>query len=531
MRSLVPLVFFPFWLALFREAGLFSSWFHLVDEHIVPALVADLGAADARLAEVMGKWVAMDLGERRFRPLYYASRTLRAEFFGLDWRIWITGNALAAASTGAVLFVMGRLLGLTVMLSLVLAALSTLGRPATVWWRLGTPETEGNLLVALALTFMVLALVRPEHRGRYELGAILLAVLASLTKEGVILFLPAIAALRVWLPCWLYGSTVASAVRDGRWFIVALGIVAAVELTVLLLTVGTAGTGYAGVDSGSLDPGRLWASIQAVTTVTGLWFSAAASLLFFMVCLAGSGRTCRPLQVPLLMLWIAFLTAALPQVLLYSKSGWVDHYFNPLAISGALLMMLSVETLRRTQRWLYLIFLVPVILQINARFNWTKHHARDYAADGAAFRGLLDAARACAPSSKSLLLVANPWVHYEEAFSLRTFFTMGPAPRQVYVATVGGIGSQIFSDALADQEQRRAFLSARTLEQYYFRGETLPRMLRHSSDPPPAILVLSPESLGDSFLRGSSAWLEPERYRQTDYEVSGIRMRLMCLAR
>lgn len=527
--SLAPLVFFPFWFFLFRETGLFSSGFHLVDEHVIVEMVADLAAPDASLAEVMRKWVAIDMGEGRFRPLYYASRVLRAEFFGLRWQDWITWNAVAAASAGAALFVFGRLLGLTGLLSLALAAMSTLGRPATVWWRLGTPETEGNLLVALALMLMTLALVTRRHRAGCERLAFVLAVLASLTKEGMIIYLPAIAAMRALLPCWLYGTPLRSAVSEAPLFITALGLVAVVELTVLTLAVGTAGTGYAGLDAASFDPSRLWASIKAVNRVTGLRLAAAASVGLLGMSLIHLRTDGRALRRRLLMIWLVFLIAALPQVLLYSKSGWADHYFNPLVISGALLLMLSVDSLRPIQRWLYLVFVLLVLFQINDRFKWTVRHAREYAADGTALQGLLAAAESCVPSHAPLLLVANPRVHYEEAFSLRTFLMMKEAGGQVHLATVGSAGSQIVSDALADKEQSRAFLSAQTLEQYYFLGQTLPRMHQTWNGPPAAILVLSPESLLDAFLRGTSAWLRPERYHHTDYEISGIRMRLMCL--
>src|SRR5690606_38518460 len=142
---------------LFRVTGLFTSGFHLVDEHVPLEMAADLAAPDATLWRVMQKWLAMDLAEHRFRPLYYPTRVLRTAAFGLSWPAWASGNAVHAAITAAALFLFGRLIGMTVPLSIGLAAWSTFGRPASVWWRLGTPETEGNALLALAWLFLALA--------------------------------------------------------------------------------------------------------------------------------------------------------------------------------------------------------------------------------------------------------------------------------------------------------------------------------------------------------------------------------------
>jgi hypothetical protein len=73
-RILGVLACFVFWFLLFYVTGLFSSAFHLIDEHILMEIHVDLAAADAELGTVIKKWVVMDFNERRFRPLYYTSR-------------------------------------------------------------------------------------------------------------------------------------------------------------------------------------------------------------------------------------------------------------------------------------------------------------------------------------------------------------------------------------------------------------------------------------------------------------------------
>jgi len=516
-----------FWFLLFYVTGLFTSAFHLIDEYILMEIHVDLTAADAELGTVMRKWVVMDFNERRFRPLYYISRVLRAELFGLSWPAWSLYNAFLAASTSAALSLFGTRLGFTTLSSLCLAALSTLGRPSSTWWWLGTP----NFLAALALLCVARAVTQGNSRTRNGLAAIVLSLLASLTKEGMILYLPAIAAIRLWLPCWLYGRTLKSALLEAWPFIAALGFIAAIEILCLLLTVGTSGTGYASVDAGTFDPGRIRSCLQDLAPVAAIRILAAATATALLARVLYRQANTERAFAPLMLGWLVFLIGALPQILLYSKSGWVDHYFNPIAISCALLLVLSVEYLRRINRWIYLIFAVFLVLQINQRFKWKRNHAKHYVSEGVALQQMLRSAVKCVhDDDEPILLVVNPRMHYEEAFSLRTYMAVQWKRERVYLATVGASGSQISSNALSSQEQTRAYLDPKILENYYFRGDTLSRLTQVERERLGAIVILSPESLQNDFLAGASDWLRPSRYQSTDFNPHAIQIRLLCLA-
>ena len=528
-RVLGVLACFLFWFLLFYMTGLFTSAFHLIDEHILMEIHTDLAASDAELGAVIKKWVVMDLNERRFRPLYYISRVLRSELFGLSWPAWSFYNAFLAASTSAALFLFGTLLGFTTLSSLCLAALSTLGRPSSTWWWLGTPEAEANFLLALALLCVARAVTQGNARTRNELAAIVLSLLASLTKEGMILYLPAIAAIRVWLPCWLYGRTLKAALLDAWPFIAALGFIAVIEILCLLLTVGTSGTGYAGVDAGTFDLGRVKSSFNVLAPVAAFRILAAAMAIALLARVLYRRSKTERTFAAMMLGWLVFLIGAVPQVLLYSKSGWVDHYFNPIVISCALLLVLSIEYLWCINRLIYLVFAVFLVLQINQRFKWTRDHAKRYASAGVSLQQMLRSAVECVHDGEPLLLVANPRMHYEEAFSLRTYLAVLWKQDRVYLATVGASGSEIFSNALSSQEQTRVYLDPKILEDYYFHGDTLSRLTPVERERLGAIVILSQASMQNDFLAGTTGWLQPGRYRSTDFDLQAIQMRLLCL--
>jgi hypothetical protein len=125
--------------------------------------------------------------------------------------------------------------------------------------------------------------------------------------------------------------------------------------------------------------------------------------------------------------------------------------------------------------------------------------------------------------------VANPRMHYEEAFSLRTYLAVQWKRERVYLATVGASGSEIFSGTMSSQEQARAYLDPKILEDYYFHGDTLSRLTPVEREQLGAIVILAPESLQNDFLAGTSDWLRPDRYRSTDFDLQATQVRLLCL--
>jgi hypothetical protein len=142
---------------------------------------------------------------------------------------------------------------------------------------------------------------------------------------------------------------------------------------------------------------------------------------------------------------------------------------------------------------------------------------------------MLGSASECAHDDEPILLVANPRMHYEEAFSLRTYLAVLWQWERVYLVTVGASDSEIFSNALSNQERERAYLDPKILEEYYFHSDTLSRLTQVERERLGAIVILAPENLLKDFLAGASDWLQPGRYRSTDFNLQAIQVRLLCL--
>ncbi|MGY6214099.1 hypothetical protein ACW73L_02965 [Methylolobus aquaticus] len=519
------------WGALFWKLDVFLSGFHLIDDHRLIDIHGQLSARDGNVGQVLGEWFRTDLAERRFRPLYYASRVVRVEWLGLYWPAWVAYNLGLATMTSGLLTVFGLLLGFSSISSLTFAALTVFGPPSTVWWRLGTPETEATALAALALCLFAWAARKPGPGRWPDVFGVAAAVLASLTKEGMILFLPALAAMRVWLSCRLLGRSVPAALRDSLPVFAVLGIVASAELTGLLWLVGSRGTGYAGVDAETFRLASILPAALALARIGQLWVPAAASVFAF-----GVGFWPRRHRVPvpvngLWLGWAVFLIGAIPQVLLYAKSGWADHYWNPILMLAAFIAVLAVESLRPAYVLLYVVGIALLIQPLNGRLRWTREHLAEYGRDGAALGELLAAARHCAGIQRPVILVANPRAHYEEAISLRTHLRRDPETGLVYLASIGGDNADIPSTAFAAQERKRAFLDPAVLGGHYFQGLTLGRLTAEQRHAVGAVVLLEPQESRASFRDATATWLDIGAWTSRTFSIAAVPMELLCAGR
>jgi hypothetical protein len=525
LGAIWPFLFWiMFWGGLFWRFGVFGSGFHLIDDHRLVEISDELSAPNARFSHVLSDWLHGDLAEGRFRPLYVISRVLRAEWFGLSWPTWTAYNVALAALTGGLLSVFALLAGFCSLSALTLAAFAMLGPPATVWWRLGTPETEANALAALALCLFAFSARQPGGDRRADAVAVLASLLASLHKEGMVLFLPSLAAFRVWLPCRSLGTSLSQSLRESSWIVATIALVFTCELAALLWLVGSRGTGYAGVDAATFHVSALRPALLGFAAMGKLWVPALASIIVSALWIAGRGAGSRGSMSTLWVGWSVFLIGAVPQVLLYTKSGWAEHYWNPVMISAAFIAVLAVETLRPRQVLLYLIGIALLIQPLKGRERWTREHLAEYAADGRALSQLLDAARDCAGSARPVLIVANPRAHYEEAASLRTHLRR----RAIYLASVGSVGAEIPSDAFEDQERQRAYLNPATLAAHYFAGNTLMHMRREQGKEPGAIIMLDVQKSGPPFDAATADWLDTTDWARLRVTLAAIPTELRC---
>lgn len=510
----ISLAWLAFWLAFFKGSGLADSGYHFVDYHDVIRIHDELISGQRGIADVAAELGRFDAEARRFRPLYYPSRILRTLAFGLDWRPWYFYNAFLAAFTSIGLSSFGLLAGFTLPAAIGLAAFATLGPPSIAWWRLGVSEAESAGLIALALLLFAAAVRQPRHRRLFDALGLLAAILASLTKESMILFLPAVCLIRVWLAWRLRGDSLSAAIYQARSVIALLLAVGLLEITWLLSSVGTQGTGYAGVDTASWQWRGLIDNAAGVFKVGVL----AIPLTALMLAVRPSNVNGQPAGAAawqnIAFLAVIFIVGAGPQLILYAKSGLTSHYYQPLVIVAALFAVGSIEALRGQHIGSYQLLLLATFAVILAKGRWTWFHGTDFTHEGLATQRVFAAVADCVSERRTVLIAGNPRVDYEVAQSLRTYLASQLQLPDTRLVTFGSEGAAFTSSALADRERPLAWMNTDRLGRGVFGGQTLDRLDEQTLEPVQAVVILSAEALRNDVVQAL-----PVAYRHTTTRI------------
>ena len=400
---------------LLGASGAAASGAHYIDDHEI----AEFTRTWSHTPFLRFMWIEVlgDLGGR-FRPFYYVQRTTLVALLGDHFIVWSLYGALLAVVTALLLFAFARRLGWAVPESAGFALVALIGPQAAIWWRLGTNETYAMPLLAVSLLALAFS-VRGRHRLTATCAFVCFAVLASLTKESFIAFVPGLVFLKVWLERTMAGPTWRAAVRRSLVPGAFLLAVMLAEAATIKLTIDT-NVGYA--SNFGFHPGG------GLTVVLFLVECYGAPLLVLgvlgWVALRRSTAEQRGRFGSSLVPAVAFtLIAVVPETLLYAKSGIRERYLNPSATAMAVLILclvVAIETLRPDWRpWLLGMLAVGVLVTSVYSF----HVARIYAADGVAFNGMLHAVASGTRPSDHVLIAADSAQDFEFALSTREFLT------------------------------------------------------------------------------------------------------------
>ncbi len=321
------------WIAFFAFGGTIGSDYHLLDDHEILRIVADLRTHS--FLEALPRWLGEDLA-LRFRPFYFVHRLAEAALFRDDLRLWALYTAVLAPATSTLLYLALRSLRFAPLPALAFAFFGMCGEQAAIWWRLGPNETIGMVCLAVGL----LGLARwtltdaPAWRAAFWAGTIL----ASLSKESFVALLPALALAAVWAVAWQRRATWRGSAAACAPDLVVLAVVFTIEALVIVLVVGTEKIGYAGARG--VTPAQVWTAAtrllgwQEAATLGGLAALAAVSRALGQWRLPATWRDCVALAAPGLVLSVVVIGG---QAFLYAKSGLFERYRAPGALVFAFL--------------------------------------------------------------------------------------------------------------------------------------------------------------------------------------------------
>lgn len=496
------LIFAGFWFLLFLSSGTLFSGFHFTDDHDIVAIHHHLTAKQMNILEVMRQWLQEDHATGRFRPFYFIYRIFQTTFLGINFPFWATYNALTAVLATFLFFIFAGLLQFSLLEASLFALLTTLGPQSAIWWQLGPAETIGTLLLALSLVFTALSAAPSKFRLLYKGFAIIFAILMSLSKESYILMLPAISFLHIWLSQKICGSWL-KAFKQESLYVAILLLTFCSSLLFVKYSVGTTpDINYAGVDGFRI--GAIWTTFLELSTHGSGWIILLTFALLiraqipqndhgktvFLPSWKGLRYVLSSSLIPIFL----FLLIAVPQSVLYAKSGISQRYLVPGIVAYSFLLIWLHHVLQSKQKNLsrLILLLIAVSLSLKLHSAWKAAHV--FAMEGKSTNQLMETLITHTAPKDTLLLVTHPFVYSEWNFSIKKYLNYAADRDNLYLATY----TQPSSGDI--EQQLNAFYGDYTLN--------------NISDKSNIQCIVVFPLLNDIFLRNSSSWFIREDYQE-----------------
>lgn len=497
----VVIILFCLWFLLFISSGTLFSGFHFMDDHDFVAIHHHLTTKSMSFLEVIVQWLQTDHETGRFRPFYFINRIFQTQFLGINVPLWAAYTALQAVLTTFFFFIFARLLKFSKLQAFLFALLTTVGSQSAVWWMLGPAETIGTFLLSICLIFVALSATSSRWQYGYQILVVIYALLMSLCKESFILMLPAIALLVVWLHQKELSSW-KQAIQKSFLVWTALLLICLGELLFVKYFLGTTpDIGYAGVSGFNLT--AIWDAIQSLNSNGSGWIILAGLGILIFQAYEGkfftpghsiSWKVVKKLFFPLVIPFILLGLIAIPQSILYAKSGIDQRYLFPGVVAYSFLIIHIHSRINYHSKQLsqLLVFLIAISLSLKLHPVWSA--ARIFALEGFSTNRLLSTVIENTTPADSILIVTNPVAYYEWNYSIKKYLNYVGDRENLYVLTF---------------EQQDVNNFGKNLREFYS-DRTFAKISNKQSI---QCIVVFP-SLNNAFLRNTSIWFDPQQYQE-----------------
>jgi len=484
-----------FWFLIFITSGSLFSGYHFTDDHEIAHINYNFTDENLGIFEVSSQWIHKDLLTGRFRPFYYIHRILQTRLLGINFAWWSLYTGMLGVFTTFFLFMFGRLLNFLIIEALLFSFLITLGAQSAVWWQLGPAETIGTFLLAGALVFAALSERANKYKNIYEGLFIFFALIMSLSKESFILMIPAIASIKVWMSHQMRTLSWHESLNRNSLSLSFLGIFFLTELLFVKFYIGlNPDIGYAGVDGFNIS-----SIINATQSLSqaGYWWLILISLISIRLTIKPPyAQSLPPILNTLYFPVILLLLVAIPQILLYAKSGIVQRYILPGIFGYAFFIITLYNYLNKTYKLAAKLILLLIIITLSFNLSLAWDAAHTFGLEGKSTNALLRTIEAKTQVNDPILIVANPHLSYEWITSIKK-----------YVNYVSNRNNLYFHSYVSPQNY--FFKKIESLYQY----QTLDKITNKKNF---QCIVLFPYQK-EIFLRSSSSWFLKDKFEEYEF--------------
>ena len=517
------IIIFGLSLLILATSGSLFSGYHLTDDHWMITLHNDLQKMSA--IEVLIQQIkSVDFaGGGRFRPFFIFHTVMETKLFGINLILWSAYTGMLFAFTTFFLFIFARLIQFSFKQALFFSLLSVLGPQSVIGWRLFLNETIGMFFLSLSLMFLAMSVKANKRNLLYEILFIFSILLMSLSKESFIIFIPAIAFIKVWVFCKINNASWYQSLSKNILSLSILLLTCFSEILFIKFFVGT-NVGYAGFT------GFDFLAILGATKdlISGYWWL----MLFCLISMLIEAR--RLDSNPILILtnflcspfFLLFLLIVAPQILIYSKSGMFERYLLPGALGCSILILYMYRFIKENSRTLGRLTSLLIIASLAFKLSLAWNSSYKYAIEGKRTNELLSSIERNTVPNDRILIVTNPFLYYEWSSSIKDFLNYLMQRNNLYLVTYGGQKSDFITNTLEKEEAPWYFLDPKKLKEYY--NYQLLDKLRDKESV--RCVVVFPE-LKNDFLNSSSNWFSINNFKEYIFDLMSSKEKSFSLER
>ena len=521
---IASILFLGIWLYIFLSTGLLTSGLnYLVNDHaIYEDHVTKFDFISIAKQSLINNYFS-DSPVQRFRPFYDFLQRLSPYIFEYNPFPYYFSSFFIALSTSIGLYIFAKRIKFSPVVSFLFSSLVVIG-PQTSTYSYAFPipaEASASLFIVISLILCTLLNnIQKKKNLFFEITISILVILAALTKESYILIIPAIIFFTLDYFSQKYSISYIESFKKNK--IVSLTLALVFLVLIVYLKVKVTGQGYAGIDRSTFSSVNITNLIKYFYKDSILGITILIYLIFIVYNLIKKSFNFSNSYIRFCI--FTFLIVA-PQFILYVKSGIEGntHYLFPLIIGLALFTVKPLEDIKYKNSYLHYALIILIFLNLNRQlhkvetyFNIKAHYLGD-------LHSMVHDLSGCIKNKNAKLIVyGNPYWQLEPLPAFRDLILvrlLGIKPNNIYLATVGSIDSDYFSNSFYDYEHymyNTLGTQDKHMKQEYEFHDLKNLSIKDRQDNA-AVVILNYPKYKNDFIKENADWFDSQNYALKQY--------------
>lgn len=368
--------------------GTLTSGFHLIDDKDLFAcenLIQNEGIFEAFITLLRN-----DFQIGRFRVLYCLLRIVATFILGTNYFYWSVYKGIEIWGAAVCLYFFARNLKFHKSYAVAFVGIVLVGAQSAAWWKLGTQENTGILLLAVTLLLLSVSRENMEHKRCYYVGLGIMTILTASIKESFAAFLPALLLIQLWIELDKMDAVqfkdIWKVMKSNRGYILFTCFIT------LLMGIGIlSGASSKKMGIGNIEVKQkllnMWFTVNGGTL--GIYVQFAAIFLLLVIMVLCITHTWKKYYVSFAIGASIGLYVTATQLFIHANTQLYERYIFPWIVGYAfcnVMVMGSVFRKENQAKWIYLAGLLWLLLN---RYPIMEYNAEAFAKDGNAVGAFL----------------------------------------------------------------------------------------------------------------------------------------------